>query len=145
MAIDYYAINTQAIDQMLAVKKHVSTINVKTKSLVELRVSQINGCAYCVDLHANEARQLGVLQQALDCLTVWEESDLFSASESRALMWAETVTNISTVHSVERRLTSLLEQYTEEEVVDLTVIIALMNCMNRMAISFGSKPPVRSE
>jgi len=67
MAIDYSAINSRAVNLLLSVKKHVPSIDRKLKSITELRVSQINGCAYCVDLHSNEAGNAGVSQQRLDC------------------------------------------------------------------------------
>lgn len=145
MVLDYSAINGRATNLLLSVKKHVPSIDDKLKALVELRVSQINGCAYCVDLHSNEARNAGVLQQKLDCLTVWNGCSLFSDSEMAALRWAESVTGISTESEMERKLESLLEHFNDTEAVDLTLIVSLMNCMNRMAISFGDKPVVRSE
>lgn len=143
MAIDYSVINSRATNLLLSVKKYVPSIDNKLKSLIELRVSQINGCAYCVDLHSNEARRAGESQQKLDCLPVWRESLLFSDSEMVALQWAESVTAISAEIGIEDKLLSVLEHYSEAEVVDLTLIISLMNCMNRMAISLGDKPPVR--
>lgn len=144
MELDYSAINSRAVNLLLSVKKHTSSIDSRLKSLVELRVSQINGCAYCVDLHSKEARHAGVLQQSLDCLPVWNECGLFSDGEMAALRWAESVTNISTELEIEKKLDDLLAHFSESEVVDLTLIVSLMNCMNRMAISFGDKPSVRS-
>ncbi len=118
-------------------------LNGRQGQLVDLRVSQVNGCAYCVDLHSNEARNAGLSQQMLDCLPVWKESLLFSNREMAALQWAESVTNISVEANIEEKLHSLQEHYSETEVVDLTLTISLMNCLNRMAISFGDKPSVR--
>ena len=101
MAIDYLAINSRATNLLLSVKKHVPSIDKQLKCLIELRVSQINGCAYCVDLHSQEARNAGELQQRLDCLPVWRECSLFNDSEMAALQWAESVTNISTETGIE--------------------------------------------
>ncbi len=142
MSLDYYAINSRAVDLLLSVKKHTSSINPALKSLVELRVSQINGCAYCVSLHSNEARQAGVEQQTLDCLPAWGESGLFAEKEMVALGWAEAVTTIAQQSDMDGQLSKLLTQFSEAEAVDLTVIISLMNCMNRIAISFGDKPDI---
>ncbi|MGI9373071.1 MAG: carboxymuconolactone decarboxylase family protein [Hyphomicrobiales bacterium] len=144
MSINYFGINTEAVNLLLSVKKHVSSIDTNLKALVELRVSQINGCAYCIDLHANEARGAGEPQQKIDCLSVWEECGLFSTREMAALGWAEHVTNISTNTGSETKRNELLQHFSEKEAVDLTLIIATMNAMNRMAISFGDKPPKRS-
>ena len=144
MAIDYLTINSRAINLLLSVKKHVPSIDKQLTSLIELRVSQINGCAYCVDLHSQETRDAGESQQRLDCLPVWRECSLFSGGEMAALHWAESVTNISTETGIEDKLGHVLEHFSEPEVVDLTLIISLMNCMNRMAISFGDKSSVRT-
>jgi AhpD family alkylhydroperoxidase len=144
MSVNYSEINKRAVDMLLSIKKHVPSIDKNLKALVEIRVSQINGCAYCVDLHSNEARQLGVHQQILDCLPVWRESQLFSENEMVALDWAEGVTNISTEPDIERKLKTLLSQFSETEAVDLTLIISLMNSLNRLAISFGDKPSRRN-
>ena len=143
MTINYGEINARAIGLLLSVKKHVTSIDDQLKALVDLRVSQINGCAYCVDLHSNEAREAGELQQRLDCVPVWKESGLFSGREMAALEWAESVTNISTEPDIESKLKKLLEHFSETEAVDLTYIIALMNSLNRLAISFGDKPGTR--
>ena len=140
MSVHYFEINKRAVDLLLSVKKHVPSIDETLKALVEIRVSQINGCAYCVDLHTSEARELGVHQQLLDCLPVWKESHLFSDIQMAALQWAEAVTNISSENKIETKLELLLNHFSEAEAVDLTLVIALMNSLNRLAISFGDRP-----
>lgn len=140
MRIDYIKINARALDLLLSVKKHASSIDPDLRALVELRISQINGCSYCIDLHCREARQAGVSQQKLDCLSVSKESGVFPVNEIAAIRWAECVTNISTQDDMEQELDKLLVHYSEKEAVDLTLIISLMNSLNRMAISFGDKP-----
>ena len=144
MVVKYTEINSRALNLLVSVKKHISSIDSKLKALVELRVSQINGCAYCIDLHSNEAREAGVIQQKLDCLSVWEESLLFSDKEQAALCWTESVTNISVESDIEGKLNKILEHFSEAEVVDLTLTISLMNSLNRLSISFGDKPEKRS-
>ena len=144
MSVNYIKINKRALDLLLSVKKHTPAIDGKLKALVEIRVSQINGCAFCVDLHSSEARALGVHQQLLDCLPVWKESDLFSDTETAALKWAEIVTNISAQRDIEMELQHLLTHFNETEAVDLTIVIALMNSLNRLAIGFGDRPPNRT-
>ncbi len=143
MTINYIEINKKALELMLSIKNHTPAIDKQLQTLVEIRVSQINGCAFCVDMHTSEARALGVQQQLLDCLPVWKESQLFSDVEIVALQWAECVTNISTEPDIEGKLKMLLNHFSEAEAVDLTIIIALMNSLNRLAISFGDKPPKR--
>jgi AhpD family alkylhydroperoxidase len=140
MNVNYYEINKRAVDLFLSIKKHTTLIDKKLQALVEIRVSQINGCAFCIDLHLREAKQLGMRQQVLDCLPEWRESLLFTENESIALDWAESVTNISTEPAIEDKLTILLSHFSEAEAVDLTLIISLMNSLNRLSISFGDKP-----
>ena len=145
MSVDYLKINSRAINLLFSAKNHISSIDDKLKALIELRVSQINGCSYCIDLHSNEARQAGESQQKLDCLSVSKESLLFSDKEVVALSWAESVTNIATESNIEDKLKLLLEHFSEQEVVDLTLIVSLMNFWNRMAISFADKPEQRND
>ena len=140
MTVNYYQINQRAVDLLLSVKKHVPAIDATLKALVEIRVSQINRCAYCIDLHSTEARELGVSQQLLDCLPAWKESYLFSQDQMAALEWAEAVTQISSEADMQARLQRLLKHFSETEAVDLTLVIALMNSLNRLAISFGDRP-----
>ena len=143
MQINYVETNQRAVEAMLSVKKHLTSIEKELKALVEIRVSQINGCAFCVDMHTTEARQLGVDQQLLDCLTVWRQSRFFSDREMAALEWAENVTCICSEKNIEGKQEALLKHFSEEEVVDLTLIISLMNGLNRLAISLGDKPSKR--
>ena len=143
MSINYYEINQRAVDLLLSVKKHTASVDKDIQALVEIRVSQINGCAFCVDLHSHEARDQNLSQQLLDCLPVWRECGFFSEREMAALAWAESVTNISTESSIDSKLKNLLHHFSETEAVDLTVIISLMNSLNRLSISFGDKPPKR--
>lgn len=144
MPLNYADINSRALNQLLSVKRNTPSIDHDLKALVELRVSQINGCAYCIDLHTTEARNLNVPQQKIDCLSVSVESGLFSPKESLALNWAECVTNISVECDRDAKLDNLLEHFSEPEVVDLTIVISLMNCLNRLSISFGDKPISRA-
>ena len=144
MQINYAEINKRALDLLLSTKKHVGSVDQSLKTLVEIRVSQINGCAYCIDLHSNEARALGVHQQKLDCLVVWKESGLFTEGEMAALGWAENVTNICDASDMDLKLEGLLKFFNENEAVDLTFIVATMNALNRLAISFGDKPSASS-
>ena len=140
MTIDYLTINARATNLLLSAKKHTPSIDERLKTLVELRVSQVNGCSYCIDLHSREARSYGEIQQRLDCLAVWRECSLFTESEMAALQWAESLTNIAVEVNVEDKLEVLLGSFSEVEVVDLTLIVSLMNCMNRIAIPLGDKP-----
>jgi AhpD family alkylhydroperoxidase len=110
------------------------------KDLVRLRASQINGCAYCVDMHSLDARAGGETEQRLYALPVWHETPFFSERERAALLWTEKLTLIS----LDRVPDSIYEQvrphFTDEELVNLTLLIATINAWNRFGISFRDVP-----
>jgi AhpD family alkylhydroperoxidase len=112
----------------------------KLKALVELRVSQINGCAFCLDMHATQARKLGENQQRLDCLPAWREVAFFNAREKAALAWAESVTLVSETHVPDDVYADASRHFSNQELAQLTIIVALMNMWNRISISFRNTP-----
>ena len=141
--LDYVSINGPAIASMAKSKDNMPSIDARLRAIIELRVSQINGCAYCVDLHANQARAAGETQQRLDCLVVWREGAIFEAREKAAFAWAEAVTLIAERGAPKQVFDALSVHFSEVQIVDLTLIVAQMNAWNRMAISFGHVPEVR--
>jgi AhpD family alkylhydroperoxidase len=143
--LNYVSINGPAIASMAKTKNAMPSINEKLRAIVELRVSQINGCAYCVDLHTIQARTAGETQQRLDCLTVWKEGSLFDEQEKAAMAWAETVTLIPERGAPHQLFEAITTHFSDEQVVDLTLVIAQLNTWDRMATSFGHVPDVRVE
>lgn len=143
--LDYASINGPAIASMAKAKTNMQSIDDGLRALIELRVSQINGCAYCVDLHTTEARKAGESTQRLDCLTVWREVPFFTTSEKAALAWAEAVTTIAETGAPAALYEALCDCFSDQQVVDLTLIIAQMNAWNRLAISFGHLPDPRAD
>jgi len=140
---DYYEINPKAIDMLAAIDKHLVSIDKKLLALVQLRVSQINGCVYCVDLHSEQARTEGETQQRLDFIAVWQECPFFDERERAALSWAEAVTRLPETHAPYNVYDNLKEYFSEKEIVDLTLGISLMNAWNRIAVSFRHLPDAR--
>ena len=140
--LDYLAAAPQAIQSQSSVGKylHAEKFDPKVKALVEMRVSQINGCAYCLNLHAQEARGLGESQQRLDCLPAWRETTFFTEREQAALAWAEAVTRVSETGVPDEAFQAARAVFEEKELVDLTIAISLMNAYNRLAISFRNTP-----
>jgi uncharacterized peroxidase-related enzyme len=138
--INYFAQNPRAMNGFNALGKHLHAIDDKLRALIELRVSQINGCVYCLDLHARQAREAGEFQQRLDCLAAWREYALFDERERAALAWAEAVTHISQTHAPDDLYNQLHAHFTDAEIVDLTAAIAFMNTWNRLSISFRDQP-----
>ena len=108
--------------------------------LVRLRGSQINGCAYCLRLHAEEARADKYEQNVLDVLSAWRESQNFSDSERAALAWAESLTEIASRGAPDSEYDRLREFFDERSSIQLTLLIGVMNVWNRLALGFGSRP-----
>ena len=109
--------------------------------LVYLRISQINGCAYCIDMHSRDLLKADVPVEKLVLVQAWDEAgSLFSDRERAALKWAEVVTRVSTTHVPEGAFTEARATFSEKELADLTIAIGLMNAYNRLAISFRVPP-----
>jgi AhpD family alkylhydroperoxidase len=138
--LNFRELNTKATNMLSAASKHLSSIDAKLRALVELRVSQINGCVFCVDLHTKEALEEGVTQKRLDQVVVWHESILFTDAERAAFAWAESVTDIAETHAPDPVFEALKEHYSEQQIVDLTFIISTMNMWNRMSAAMRRLP-----
>lgn len=108
--------------------------------LVRLRASQINGCGFCVDMHAADAGKAGETARRLHALAVWRETPFFSARERAALAWTEALTRLSEQPELERDYAAFKEQFDDKEMVDLSLAIAAINSWNRMAVGFGWQP-----
>lgn len=145
--INYHTAAPQALKSLRAVGEylHGEGFDPKLKALVELRVSQINGCAFCLDLHTNEARALGENQQRLDCISAWKETTFYTEKERAALAWAEALTRISDTHAPDDVYEEVKKHFTDKELVDLSLVIANMNVWNRLAIGFRKQTPVRNQ
>ncbi|WER50856.1 carboxymuconolactone decarboxylase family protein [Cupriavidus sp. WKF15] len=109
--------------------------------LVYLRVSQINGCAYCLDMHTRDLVKKGVKLEKLALVQAWHEAGtLFSDREKAALAWAESVTRVADTHVPDDAFEAAAAVFSEKELADLTMAISLMNAFNRLAISFRRAP-----
>jgi AhpD family alkylhydroperoxidase len=124
-----------------ALKK--SSVPGKLLDLVYLRVSQINGCSYCVDLHSRDLRAAGEGNDRLDGLAAWRESPFFDEAEKALLDWAESLTHIAETHAPDDVYESVRQHYAEADLAHLTYAIAVMNAWNRMAIGFRVSPKPR--
>lgn len=120
--------------------RHHSALEPALVELVKLRASQINGCAYCIDMHTKDARVAGETEQRLYGLSAWEETPFFSDRERAALAWTEAVTLISWEHAPEEAYQAARREFSEKELVDLTLAIVAINAWNRLAISFRAVP-----
>ncbi|MFZ6747753.1 carboxymuconolactone decarboxylase family protein [Undibacterium sp. Ren11W] len=137
LRLPYYDLSSEALAGMRAVGAYLeqSSVGRELIELVYLRVSQINGCAFCLKKHAKALRELGVSQEKLDMLAGWHASAIFSSKEAAALAWAESLTAISTTHAPDALFEALREHFSDQQISDLSFAIANMNALNRLAIS----------
>lgn len=133
-----------AYKAMLALESYVKTSGLEPSliGLVKMRVSQINGCAYCLDMHSKEARAHGETEQRLYLLNAWHESPVYSDRERAALAWAETLTLVAQTGAPDADYDRLRQQFSETEQVKLTLLIGVTNTWNRLAIGFRAVHPV---
>ncbi|WP_413623483.1 carboxymuconolactone decarboxylase family protein [Luteibacter sp. Lutesp34] len=118
----------------------------KLVHLVFLRVSQINGCAHCIDIHTRDLIKAGMSIDTVVLVPVWHEAAyLFSDQERAALAWAEEVTRVSETHASDEAYAAVSAAFAEKDLVDLTLTIAAMNAINRMGISFRLKPRAKAD
>ena len=140
--LNYYKAAPDAIHALGALDAAVSKLGIATHllDLIKLRASQINGCAYCVDIHANDLRKAGETVRRLDALPVWRDTPFFTGRERAALAWTEAITRVSETHAPDGDYEMLKSQFSEREMVDLTVAIAAINCWNRISVGFRKTP-----
>ena len=140
--LDYRALSPAGMKALGGVHVYVSQSLPKALvDLVYLRVSQINGCAYCIDSHSRDLLKEGVTVDKLVLVPAWREAaDLFTPREKAALRWAETVTKVAETAVPDEEFAAVSMEFDEKELADLTIAIGLMNALNRMAISFRTTP-----
>ncbi len=141
--IDYRKFAPEAREAILGLETYLTTqsgLDHNLLHLLKLRASQINGCAFCIDMHWKDARALGESEQRLYGLDAWRESPYYSDRERAALAWTEAVTLISSTHAPDQEYTELQKHFSEKEIVDLVYAIAAINSWNRIAISLRAVP-----
>jgi len=141
--LDYNQLAPNGVKALGGVYGYVmqSGLSAELVELVYLRVSQINNCAYCLDMHTRDLIKKGVKIEKLALVQAWAEAgNLFSERERAALAWAETVTRVSETGVPDEAFQAARTRFEEKELIDLTIAISLMNASNRMAISFCNTP-----
>jgi AhpD family alkylhydroperoxidase len=140
MRLDWHKILPEGFKAMLDMQKFVdqSKIDHKLLELVKIRASQINGCAYCLDMHTKDAIAIGESEQRLHVLSSWRETPLYSLRERAALAWCEAVTNISKSGAPDDVYNELETLFTPQEIAELTMAIVVINSWNRLAVGFRS-------
>lgn len=141
--LDYMPVAPSASRSMYALETWVrqsSGLEPALLELVRLRASQINGCAYCMDMHSKDALAAGERDERLHVLAAWREAPFYTDRERAALLWTEHVTLINQDHVPDRVYETARQQFTEEELVNLTMAVVVINGWNRLAIAFRSVP-----
>jgi AhpD family alkylhydroperoxidase len=108
--------------------------------LVKIRASQLNGCAYCLDMHTKDARAQGETEQRIYALSAWQEAPFFTPRERAALAWTEAITNIQQGHAADAVYEEVRREFDEGQLVKLTLAVAQINSWNRLAIAFRVEP-----
>ncbi len=136
LRLKYFDLSPEAMQAFRAVKGVLakSVLGSVLLELVYLRISQINGCSFCLDMHTKALREHGESQQRLDVVAGWRVSTLFTPKERAALEWAEALTDVTTTHADDTYYLPLKEYLSDVEIADLTFAVALMNALNRLAI-----------
>jgi len=127
---------------MRTLEKYVRTCGIEPKllELIKIRASQINSCAYCLDMHTKDARAQGETEQRIYALNAWRETPFFTEKERAALAWTESVTQVSTSQVPDEVYEIVRQHFDEKEIVNITTAIVAINGWNRFAVSFRSVP-----
>jgi AhpD family alkylhydroperoxidase len=140
--LDFYNANPNAIKALLALEERIdkSALQKSLTELVRLRASQINGCAFCVDMHTADARKGGETDRRLATVVVWRETPFFTDRERAALEWTEALSLVSQEHVPDAVWEAVKPHFSDEEIVDLTLLVSVINSWNRFAIAFRKTP-----
>lgn len=140
--LDYMKASPEAYKAMAQMEGVVrrSGIDPKLLELIKIRASQLNGCAFCIDMHTKDARFKGENEQRIYALDAWRETPFFTEKERAALAWTEAITNIQIGHAADGVYEELSRNFSEEERVNLTLAITTINAWNRIAIGFRLVP-----
>ncbi len=144
--MNYFQAAPDTLKALLALEAQVQSSGLE-QSLIELvktRASQINSCAFCINMHTQDARKHGETEARLYLLDAWRETPLYTERERAALAWTEAVTLISQTRAPDDLYEAVREQFSESETVNLTMLIATINAWNRLAISFRAVPQVKA-
>lgn len=140
--INAYEKGADAIKTMLGLEAYLAKCAIEKPllHLIKYRVSQINGCAYCLDMHSKDLRAEGETEQRLYVLDAWREAPFYTERERAALAWAEALTKITEGHVSDEVYEEARKQFSEEELIDLTVAVTTINSWNRLSIAFRTTP-----
>jgi AhpD family alkylhydroperoxidase len=140
--IDFYTAAPEAMKAMMAMEVAIGKLGLEPSlvELVKLRASQINGCAYCVDMHAADMRKQGENERRVHAVAVWRETPFFTPRERAALAWTEALTLLAQTHAPDADYAALAEHFAPAEMVAVTLAINAINGWNRFGVGFRKLP-----
>ena len=140
--LDYRKFSQEPYQAMLALEKYLANCGLDHRfmHLLKLRASQINGCAFCIDMHSLDARAAGETEQRLYALNAWRETPFFTDRERAGLAWIEAVTLVAQTHVPDEIYEEALAHFSEKEIVDLTYLATTINAWNRLAVATRALP-----
>ena len=141
--VDLTKVSRGGYEAMLGLERYLKECGLDEAllHLIKLRASQVNGCLYCVDMHARDARLAGVPERKVHQVAAFEESPLYDEREKAALAWAEALTRVADTHAPDAAWERLRAHFDERQASDLTLLVATINAWNRLAIGARSQPP----
>lgn len=140
--LNILARKNDGIDGLVAVEAWIAkSFDPKLMELVKVRVSQVNGCAHCLHMHRQDALKLGETEERMLLLDAWHESQLYTDRERAALAWAESLTNVAESHAPDADYETVHSVFSENELLALSIGIAMINAWNRLAIGFRLQHP----
>ena len=143
--LDAMKASPDSINAIYALETFVSKeagLDAKLIHLIKIRASQINGCAYCIDMHVKEARSAGLNEQWISLICAWRESPIYTAPERAILAWTDAITTLSESGAPDAVFEDLRAQFSEEDIVKLTLAVGVINVWNRLAVGFRSLHPI---
>ncbi|CAM3902860.1 carboxymuconolactone decarboxylase family protein [Pseudomonas wadenswilerensis] len=142
--LDYYSASPKAIKAMITLEAMTNDLSIEQQllHLIKIRTSQLNGCAFCTDMYSIDSRRLGETDRRLYSVAVWRSSDFFSAREKAALAWTEALTSLTQGDVSDEIYRQVKAQFSDAEIVDLTMVINAISSWNRLAVSFRQKPSI---
>lgn len=143
--LNYYKLGQDLLEPMVALEASLarSSLGIPLLELVKIRASQINGCAYCLNMHLEDARKAGIPEQKLDVVAAFDESPVFDPRERAALAWTEALTEVADTGAPATLYARVEALFSERERVELTMAICAINSWNRLAIAFRAVHPTR--
>lgn len=140
--LNFYKASPDAAKALMALESALPRLSIEPLliDLVKLRASQINGCAYCVDMHTHDARKKGETERRLYAVAVWRETPFFTPRERAALAWTEALTRLPDTHAPDTDYAQMREAFNDQESVDLTLVIGAINIWNRFGVGYRMSP-----